>query len=111
MFRAGLSILLTEGFIVDLADAGGTIVRRDAGFSRWACRSAEWLRLAFRGEIPMRPTQQKITLSASRERPFDKPMLSRSNVRHVKAGVSIEELAENIARRTLLCAFTVPPVR
>lgn len=45
--------------------------------------------------------QQKITLSASRDIPFNKLMLSQSNVRHVKAGVSIEELAEDIARRML----------
>ena len=41
--------------------------------------------------------QQKITLSASRDIPFNKLMLSQSNVRHVKAGVWIEELAGNIA--------------
>jgi len=51
--------------------------------------------------------QQKITLSASRDIPFNKLMLSQSNVRHVKAGVSIEELAEDIARRTLLSSITV----
>ena len=55
--------------------------------------------------------QQKITLSASRDIPFNKLMLSQSNVRHVKAGVSIEELAEDIARRTLLSSITVRPVR
>ena len=54
--------------------------------------------------------QQKITLSASRDIPFNKLMLSQSNVRHVKAGVSIEELAEDIARRTLLASLTVRPV-
>ncbi|AEI94037.1 ParB-like protein [Roseobacter litoralis Och 149] len=54
--------------------------------------------------------QQKITLSASRDIPFNKLMLSQSNVRHVKAGVSIEELAEDIARRTLLSSITVRPV-
>jgi len=54
--------------------------------------------------------QQKITLSASRDIPFNKLMLSQSNVRHVKAGVSIEELAEDIARRTLLGSITVRPV-
>jgi ParB family transcriptional regulator, chromosome partitioning protein len=54
--------------------------------------------------------QQKITLSASRDIPFNKLMLSQSNVRHVKAGVSIEELAEDIARRTLLASITVRPV-
>jgi ParB family chromosome partitioning protein len=52
----------------------------------------------------------KITLSASRDIPFNKLMLSQSNVRHIKAGVSIEELAEDIARRTLLSSITVRPV-
>ena len=42
--------------------------------------------------------QQKITLSASRDIPFNKLMLSQSSVRHVKAGVSIEELTEGEAR-------------
>ena len=54
--------------------------------------------------------QQKITLSASRDIPFDKLRLSQANVRHVKAGVSIGELAEDIARRTLLASLTVRPV-
>ena len=45
---------------------------------------------------------KKITLSASRDILFNKLVLSQSNVRHIKAGVSIEELAEDIARRTLL---------
>jgi ParB family transcriptional regulator, chromosome partitioning protein len=53
---------------------------------------------------------QKITLSASRDIPFDRLVLSQSNVRHVKAGVSVEELAEDIARRTLLSSITVRPV-
>ncbi len=38
---------------------------------------------------------QKITLSSSRDIPFNKLLLSQSNVRRVKAGVSIEELAED----------------
>ena len=50
---------------------------------------------------------KKITLSASRDIPFNKLVLSQSNVRKVKAGVSIEELAEDIARRTLLSSITV----
>ncbi|MBB4287895.1 ParB/RepB/Spo0J family partition protein [Roseospira goensis] len=54
--------------------------------------------------------QQKITLSASRDIPFNQLVLSQSNVRHVKAGVSVEELAEDIARRTLLASLTVRPV-
>jgi ParB family chromosome partitioning protein len=50
---------------------------------------------------------QKITLSASRDIPFNKLVLSQANVRRVKAGVSIEELAEDIARRTLLQGLSV----
>ena len=53
---------------------------------------------------------KKITLSASRDIPFNKLVLSQANVRHIKAGVSIEELAEDIARRTLLASLTVRPV-
>ncbi|CCJ05596.1 ParB/RepB/Spo0J family partition protein [Methylocystis sp. SC2] len=53
---------------------------------------------------------QKITLSSSRDIPFNKLVLSQSNVRRIKAGVSIEELAEDIARRTLLQSITVRPV-
>ncbi len=53
---------------------------------------------------------QKITLSASRDIPFDKLVLSQSNVRRVKAGVSIEELAKDISRRTLLQSLSVRPV-
>jgi len=54
---------------------------------------------------------QKITLSSSRDIPFEKLLLSQSNVRHIKAGVSIEELAEDIARRTLIQSIMVRPVR
>ena len=53
---------------------------------------------------------QKITLSSSRDIPFNKLVLSQSNVRRAKAGVSIEELAEDIARRTLLQGLNVRPV-
>lgn len=52
----------------------------------------------------------KITLSPSRDIPFDKLVLSQSNVRRIKAGVSIPELAEDIARRTLLQSLNVRPV-
>ena len=55
-------------------------------------------------------TTQKITLSSSRDIPFNKLVLSQANVRRVKAGVSIEELAEDIARRTLLQSLNVRPV-
>src|SRR5580704_7212341 len=53
---------------------------------------------------------EKITLSASRDIPFNKLVLSQANVRRVKAGVSIEELAEDIARRTLLQSLSVRPI-
>ena len=54
---------------------------------------------------------QKITLSSSRDIPFNKLLLSQSNVRRVKAGISVEELAEDIARRgTLLQSLNVRPV-
>lgn len=53
---------------------------------------------------------QKITLSPSRDIPFNKLVLSQSNVRHVKAGVSIEQLAESIAQRTLLQSLNVRAV-
>jgi len=59
----------------------------------------------------MAKTLPKIALSVSRDIPFNKLVLSQSNVRRIKAGVAIEELAEDIARRTLLQSLTVRPVR
>ncbi len=53
---------------------------------------------------------QKIILSTSRDIPFNKLVLSQSNVRRLKAGVSIEDLAEDIARRGLLQSLNVRPV-
>ena len=53
---------------------------------------------------------RKITLSGSRDIPFNKLVLSQSNVRRIKAGISVEELAEDIARRTLLQSLNVRPV-
>ena len=54
---------------------------------------------------------QKIaTLSSSRDIPFNKLCLSQANVRRTKAGVSVEELAEDIARRGLLQNLNVRPV-
>jgi len=53
---------------------------------------------------------QKITLSSSRDIPFNKLVLSQSNVRRIKAGVSIEELSQDIARRGLLQGLNVRPV-
>src|SRR3954464_11253059 len=53
----------------------------------------------------------KIVLSASRDIPLNKLVLSQANVRRIKAGVSVEELAEDIARRGLLQSLSVRPVR
>lgn len=58
----------------------------------------------------MATAAQKITLSSSRDIPFNKLVLSQSNVRRVKAGVSLEELAESIARRGLIQSLHVRPV-
>jgi ParB family chromosome partitioning protein len=53
---------------------------------------------------------QKITLSRSRDIPFNKPVPSQSNERRVQAGVSIEQLAKSIAQRTLLQSLNVRAV-
>jgi hypothetical protein len=53
----------------------------------------------------MSKSRQKITLSQSRDIPFNRVLLSKANVRR-----TIEELAEDIARRTLLQSLTVRPV-
>lgn len=58
----------------------------------------------------MATATQKITLSSSRDIPFNKLALSQSNVRRVKAGTSIEELAESIVRRGLIQSLHVRPV-
>jgi ParB family chromosome partitioning protein len=53
---------------------------------------------------------QKIKLSSSRDIPFHKLVLAQSNVRRIKAGIAIEDLAEDIARRSLLQSLNVRPV-
>ena len=58
----------------------------------------------------MAKSAQKVTLSPSRDIPFDRLVLSQSNVRRIKAGISVEELAEDIARRGLLQSLSVRPV-
>ncbi|TQN59937.1 ParB/RepB/Spo0J family partition protein [Agrobacterium tumefaciens] len=50
---------------------------------------------------------QKITLNAGRDIPFNKLVLSQQNVRKTKAGISIEELAQDIAHRGLLTSLNV----
>ncbi|MCW5738166.1 MAG: ParB N-terminal domain-containing protein [Enhydrobacter sp.] len=58
----------------------------------------------------MTKSAPKITLSRTQDIPFNKLVLSQANVRRVKAGLSIENLAEDIARRGLLQSLSVRPV-
>lgn len=58
----------------------------------------------------MATAKQKITLHASRDLPFNKLILSQANVRRIKNGQSIEDLAASIARRGLLQSLNVRPV-
>jgi ParB family chromosome partitioning protein len=55
----------------------------------------------------MATATRKITLSTSCDIPLNKLVLSQSNVRRVKSGISIEELAEDIAHRSLLQSLNV----
>lgn len=52
-----------------------------------------------------------VPLSRSLDIPFNKLVLSQANVRQVNAGVSLEELREDIALRGLLQSLNVRPVR
>lgn len=58
----------------------------------------------------MATAKHKITLNASRDIPFNKLVLSQANVRRIKNGQSIEDLAASIARRGLLQSLNVRPV-
>jgi ParB family transcriptional regulator, chromosome partitioning protein len=51
-----------------------------------------------------------LTLSPSRDIPFESLRLSQANVRRIKAEVSIEELAADIARRGLIQSLNVRPI-
>ena len=52
----------------------------------------------------------KITLAAPQTIPLDKLSVHEANVRQIKAGVSIESLAADIARRGLLQSLSVRPI-
>lgn len=54
---------------------------------------------------------QKITLATTKDIPFNRLVLSQANVRTLKTGVSIDELADDIARRGLLQSLYVRPVK
>lgn len=58
----------------------------------------------------MTKSAPKLVLSSSRDIPFSQLVLSQKNVRRVKSGLSIEDLAEDIYRRTLLQSLNVRPV-
>ncbi|RUM96709.1 ParB/RepB/Spo0J family partition protein [Pseudaminobacter arsenicus] len=53
---------------------------------------------------------QKIAMNPSENIAYDKLVLSQENVRRVKDGVTVEQLAEDIGRRKLLQSLNVRPV-
>ena len=61
----------------------------------WSLR--ERLRPPVFGDPTMAKTQAKVVLSKSQDIPFNQLVLSQANVRRIKTGLSIEELAEDIA--------------
>ena len=58
----------------------------------------------------MANAKPKISLNASRDIPFNKLVLSQSNVRRIKNGQTIEGLAASITRRGLIQSLSVFPV-
>ena len=58
----------------------------------------------------MTKTEKKIALSKSQDVPFERLILSERNVRRIQTVLSIEELAEDIAQRTLLQSLSVRPI-
>jgi ParB family chromosome partitioning protein len=60
--------------------------------------------------LTMAKAIQKIAMNAAENIPYDKVVLSQKNVRRVKDGVSIEQLAEDIGRRRLVQSLNVRPV-
>jgi len=52
----------------------------------------------------------KIALNTARDIPFNKLVLSQTNVRRIKDGISIEHLSEDVARRGLIQSLNVRPV-
>jgi ParB-like nuclease domain len=58
----------------------------------------------------MASSKPKLVLRRSQDIPFNKLVLSQSNVWRVKAGLSIKELAEEIAHRGPLQGLNVHPI-
>lgn len=94
--------------VSEFRPSGASESERNDGFSRRVGGGES--PAARRGKSDMASAVQKIKLSPSRDIPFNKLVLSQSNVRRVKAGVSIEQLAESIALRTLLQSLSVRAV-
>ena len=58
----------------------------------------------------MTTSTHAVPLSRSLDIPFNKLVLSQSNVRQIKAGQSVEDLSEDISRRGLLQSLNVRPI-
>jgi len=58
----------------------------------------------------MTKTKPRLVLARPAQIPFNKLVLSQSNVRRISNGVSIEDLAEDIAHRGLLHNLNVRPI-
>src|SRR3954454_20725696 len=63
-----------------------------------------------RSSNPMATSTPKLVLNGARDIPFNKLVTSAANVRRVKAGVSLDDLAEDIGRRGLIQSLHVRPV-
>ncbi|MGE8944038.1 ParB/RepB/Spo0J family partition protein [Leptospira interrogans] len=57
-----------------------------------------------------KPATPKIDLAPTTTIPLDKLVLSKDNVRQITNGLSIEQLADSIARRSLLQSLSVRPI-
>ena len=89
---------------------GASESERSAGLSVTGWRSRESLSAARRGESDMAKPFRKSNSVPPAIFPSTSWCSSQSNVRRVKAGVSIEQLAESIAQRTLLQSLSVRAV-
>ena len=57
----------------------------------------------------MAKSARYVTLSPSRDIPFNKLVLSQSNVRRIKAGISVEEHAEPVSSKSPLAVGASRP--
>ncbi len=80
----------------------------ESGRDVMTVEAEERLLVAVRSHIMTKTT--KITLPGARDIPFSLLRLSQANVRRIQDGQSIEDLAEDIARRGLLQSLSVRPI-